>query len=59
MTRTHYTISVHEHVAEGEIVMVFKGTEEMVADYLTKGLMGNRFRKFRVQLMGHDAEGVL
>ena len=44
--------SVHEHVASGRIQLVYCGTDDMVADFLTKSLMGAKFRKFRIALMG-------
>lgn len=50
--------SVHEHVESGELEMVYVGTEENVADFLTKMLTGGKFRRFRVDVMGQMSESV-
>ena len=43
---------IKDRVEKGDIKVVFCGTEEMVADYLTKPLQGAVFRKFRDAIMG-------
>jgi hypothetical protein len=44
--------SVHEHVESGAVELVHVGTEDTVSDFLTKSIIGDRFRKFKVMLMG-------
>ena len=44
--------SVHEYVTSGEIKLVYVGTDSNVADFLTKALMGDKFRRFRIDIMG-------
>jgi hypothetical protein len=46
---------IHEVVENNTIQLIHIGTEEMVADVLTKALAGNRFRKFSISLMGLDS----
>ena len=36
--------------------MVFVGTDDNVADFLTKALMGGKFKRFRVDIMGTQDE---
>ena len=43
---------VYEHVADGTIELVYTGTDEMVADFLTKAIGGGKHRKFKVKMMG-------
>jgi hypothetical protein len=38
----------------GEIVVVHQNTEELVADFFTKALHGNRYRRFKAIIMGQD-----
>jgi hypothetical protein len=44
--------SVFEHVENGDVELVYYGTDDTVADFLTKALIGDKFRKFKVALMG-------
>jgi len=44
--------SVYEHVESGAVELVHVGTDDTVSDFLTKALIGERFRKFKVVLMG-------
>ena len=44
--------SVHEHVENGDIRLVYVGTDHNVSDFLTKALVGGKFKKFRVDIMG-------
>ena len=48
--------SVHQHVESGEIRLVYIGTDSNVADFLTKALMGEKFGRFRVDIMGTAEE---
>lgn len=51
--------SVYEHVENGSVVLKWTGTDDMIADVLTKAIIGNKFRKFKIHLMGHtSAKGV-
>lgn len=51
--------SVYEHVENGSVVLKWFGTDDMIADVLTKAIIRNKFRKFKIHLMGHtSAEGV-
>jgi hypothetical protein len=43
---------VYEYVEEGKVKMVYIGTDHMVADFLTKALNGEKFRRFKAMLMG-------
>lgn len=45
--------SVYEHVENGEIILRWTGTDDMIADVLTKAIVGNKFRKFKIALLGH------
>ncbi len=51
--------SVYEHVEGGKVILRWCGTDDMIADFLTKAIIGNKFAKFRIQIMGHSAgEGI-
>jgi len=41
-----------DRVDQGDVKLVHRGTEEMVADYFTKPLQGEYFRKMRKHIMG-------
>ena len=43
---------VHQYVDDGSIKLVYVGTDKNVSDYLTKALFGNKFLRFRVDIMG-------
>jgi len=48
---------VNENVEAGEIVLLYENTEDLVADFLTKALYGERFQTFRIRIMGCDKPG--
>jgi hypothetical protein len=41
--------SVFEHVEDGTLSLVWTGTDDLVADFLTKAIKGGRFEKFKIQ----------
>jgi hypothetical protein len=43
---------VHEYIANGEIEVCHCRTDDMVADLLTKSIIGQRAQRFKVILMG-------
>jgi hypothetical protein len=43
---------IKDRVEKGEVDIGFCGTDDMIADYLTKPLQGNKFFKFRDAIMG-------
>ena len=45
-----------EYVALGEIKIVYKPTDELVADLFTKPLPLGKFLKFREEMMGGEEE---
>ena len=46
---------VNENIEKGEIVVIHENTNDLVADFFTKALHGNRYRRFRARIMGKDA----
>jgi hypothetical protein len=52
IARKYFT--VHEHLESGVIQLVHVGTNDMIADFFTKALMGGKRTKFKIQVMGHD-----
>ena len=48
--------SVHEYVTSGDIELVYVGTDTNVADFLTKALTGDKFRRFRIDIMGTEED---
>lgn len=44
--------SVHQHVEDGTLKLVFVGTDDNIADFLTKAVMGGKFHRFRIDVMG-------
>jgi hypothetical protein len=44
--------SVFEYVQDGTVELVYTGTDDTIADFLTKSLIGDKYRKFKVTLMG-------
>ena len=44
--------TVHEYIANGQIEVYHCGTDDMVADLLTKSIIGKRAHRFKVILMG-------
>ena len=44
--------TVHEYIANGQIEVYHCRTDDMVADLLTKSIIGQRARRFKVILMG-------
>ena len=45
---------IHEYIDNNTVELVYMGTEDMVADMLTKAMASNKFRKFTLSLMGID-----
>ena len=39
-------------IARGDLNVEFLGTQDMIADFLTKPLQGAAFKKFRAQILG-------
>lgn len=37
------------------MVYEWTGTDDMIADVLTKAILGNKFKKFKIHLMGHTS----
>ncbi len=44
--------SIHEYIAKGDVELTYCRTENMVADLLTKSLIGHRAQRFKLTLMG-------
>ena len=42
---------VADHIAKGDLLVVWCPTDKMIADFLTKPLQGKVFKKFRDVLM--------
>ena len=47
--------SVYEHVENGSVILRWTGTDDMIADVLTKSIIGNKYKKFKIHLMGHTS----
>ena len=43
---------IYEHILDGDIILTHIGTEDMIADVLTKALVGEKFRRFTIGLPG-------
>ena len=43
---------VYEHIENGDVILTHIGTENMIADVLTKALCGEKFRRFSIALLG-------
>ena len=43
---------IKDRIESGDVEIAFCGTEDMVADFLTKPLQGGVFRRFRDAIMG-------
>ena len=41
-----------DHVAKGNLEIEYCPTEDMMADFMTKPLQGDKFRRFRKDIMG-------
>ena len=46
---------VYEHVENGNIELIYVGTEEQIADFFTKVIIGNKFKGLRYSIMGCDS----
>ena len=46
---------VYEHVENGNIELLYVGTEEQIADFFTKVIIGNKFKGLRYSIMGCDS----
>ena len=42
--------SVFEHVEDGTLKLVWTGTDNLVADFLTKAVQGGKFKKFKITI---------
>ena len=55
---------VYEHVENGSIKLLYIGTEEQIADFFTKVIIGKKFKTLRYSIMGcndgcdHDYEDI-
>jgi hypothetical protein len=52
----HFNIKyyyVTDLIARGLISIEYCPTNEMIADYMTKPMVGTKFNKFREQILGH------
>lgn len=47
---------VHQYVEDGSLKLVYCNTEKNVSDFLTKALFGNKFLRFRIDIMGTREE---
>ena len=54
--KNHFFFLITDKVAQEELEVHHKGTDEMWADVNTKPLQGTKFRVMRVQVMGIDVE---
>ena len=45
---------IKDRVDKGEVDIGFCGTDDMIADFLTKPLQGNKFFRFRNAILGLD-----
>ncbi len=43
---------ITDQISKGNIEVKYCPTDEMIADYMSKGLQGEKFRKFRNKIMG-------
>ena len=46
--------SVFEHVESGELKLIWTGTDDLVADFLTKAVQGGKFKKFKIEIGLHS-----
>jgi hypothetical protein len=47
---------IHDRIVQGEVIVVYKETGLMVADYMTKPLQGRKFLDMRKMLLDHVEE---
>ena len=45
--------SISEVLKTGELKIIYVGTDAQIADFLTKGLKGVKYKKFRYEILGH------
>lgn len=56
---TFVITSIQVTTENGSVILKWIGTDDMIADVLTKAILGNKLRKFKFHLMGHTtAHGV-
>ncbi len=55
--QVHCSQVFFEHVENKEVILCWCGTDDMIADFLSKVIIGNKFAKFPIQIMGHSVEG--
>ena len=42
--------SIFEHIEDGTLQLIWTGTDDLVADFLTKAIIGGKFSKFRIKM---------
>lgn len=47
---------VHDRIEQGEVIVKYKPTEEMIADIMTKPLQGKLYMEMRQRLMNLNSE---
>jgi hypothetical protein len=47
---------IYEHLERGDAILTHIGTDDMIADVLTKAIVGAKFRKFTIALMGQQPD---
>ena len=45
---------IYEHLMNGDAILTHIGTDEMIADVLTKALVGEKFKRFSIALLGNN-----
>jgi hypothetical protein len=43
---------IYQHLQDGDAILTHLGTDSMIADVLTKAIVGEKFRNFTISLMG-------
>ena len=51
--------SIFEHVEEGKLRLLWTGTDDLVADFLTKAITGGKFTKFRIKIGLSQADAAM
>ena len=50
-----FFFGVYEHVENGNIELLYIGTEEQIADFFTKVIIGSKFKGLRYSIMGCES----